>query len=151
MCVSPSSPLPPPTGKTRRTYSSMNSVDSKPAGCAATRPSSSLRAVLSSRASSTGDDVVAAIITVAKRIAPIKPTTRTGAHDRCAVRLPQSRRDTSAILLASELDSNLALLASALASPAARNSAAVLGAEAADRAVAQSDGTVSHAMRKICS
>ena len=125
----------------------MNSVDSKPAGCAATRPSSSLRAVLSSRASSTGDDVVAAIITVAKRIAPIKPTTRTGAHDRCAVHLPQSRRGTSAVLLASEA----ALLASALASPEARNSAAVLGAEAADRAVAQGDGAVSHAMRKICS
>ena len=70
---------------------------------------------------------------------------------RLSTTLSTALNHTSAILLASELDSNLALLASALASPAARNSAAVLGAEAADRAVAQSDGTVSHAMRKICS
>ena len=63
----------------------MSSVDTKPSRCAVTGPSSPC-AVLSPRASA-GDDEVAAIITVAAKIAPIKPTTRTGAHTRRAEQL----------------------------------------------------------------
>ena len=120
----------------------MSSVDLKPARCAVTGPASP-RAVLSSCASAAAGDDVAAIITVVKKIAPIKPTTRAGAHDRRVVQLLRSCRGTSAVLLTSELDSNAALLAS----PAARNSASVLGAEAADCGVAPRGSTASHAMQ----
>ena len=114
VCGSLDCPPPHRAGRGRRTHPFMSSVDSKPSVCAVTEPSSP-RAVLSSCASA-GDEVAAIIITVAAKIAPIKPTTRTGAHNWRAVRLLQSRRGTSAVLLASELDSNAALLASALAS-----------------------------------